>query len=432
MTDTGGLGYVVARVLRRTAEALYDDTPALQPAAGAITFTPHDTADRTTGAFLLGEELTLPLDQDGNLVARQPGEGETLEPGAWVASGVYRVRFDVPGPPAGFDIEITAGHTPEAPLDLVTAAPYTPPTGVVVQTILVPAGAVPGHVLAWTGDGAKWQHPVDPQLVRDAVTEYVDGPDTPLIPTSLEIGTVTTTEPGSDATAQIIGDAPNQTLNLSLPRGPVGPVPEHSWAGTVLSFDGRPGVDLRGPAGQPDAYTTIGAGRPDIPGTTPYTAAQLNALPVGHEYRSTTGNQGAWRWRKGNPTTWWCIDGNTGDLALTVFGATGQLVLKRVNDRVSLYFNDVVMPAGSGLYSFFNGGNPPLPTGFRSRDDIQASVRLMTNATIRQMITKHGSTVSWIYQVATDGTHSTTRPTAGLTGTIVWPTAVEWPTTLTF
>ena len=36
---------------------------------------------------------------------------------------------------------------------------------------------------------------------------------------SLSIGTVSTLPPGSDATASIIGDAPNQTLLLGIPRG---------------------------------------------------------------------------------------------------------------------------------------------------------------------------------------------------------------------
>lgn len=40
---------------------------------------------------------------------------------------------------------------------------------------------------------------------------------------TLTIGTVTTTAPGSSATASVTGTAPNQTLNLGLPQGATGP-----------------------------------------------------------------------------------------------------------------------------------------------------------------------------------------------------------------
>lgn len=172
-----GYGYVVCRVIRRVADTVdEDDKPDILPASGKVIFTPAQELARTMdySAFLLAERLELPLDSTGHLVRRTPEQGETLEPGVWLAAGVYSVVFrldsgDVPA----FTVEVTTDHTPEAPLDLVTAAPYTPPTGVTVQTILVPAGAVPGHVLAWTGDGARWQHPVDPELVDDAISPYV-------------------------------------------------------------------------------------------------------------------------------------------------------------------------------------------------------------------------------------------------------------------
>lgn len=43
---------------------------------------------------------------------------------------------------------------------------------------------------------------------------------------TLTIGTVTTLDAGAAATAEITGDAPNQTLNLGIPRGADGEVPE--------------------------------------------------------------------------------------------------------------------------------------------------------------------------------------------------------------
>lgn len=43
--------------------------------------------------------------------------------------------------------------------------------------------------------------------------------DTP----TLAIGTVTTGEPGTEASASISGTAPNYVLNLTIPQGPTGP-----------------------------------------------------------------------------------------------------------------------------------------------------------------------------------------------------------------
>ena len=40
---------------------------------------------------------------------------------------------------------------------------------------------------------------------------------------TLVIGTVTTGEPGTQATASITGTAPNYILNLTIPQGPTGP-----------------------------------------------------------------------------------------------------------------------------------------------------------------------------------------------------------------
>ena len=40
---------------------------------------------------------------------------------------------------------------------------------------------------------------------------------------TLEIGTITTGEPGTQAAASITGTAPNYVLNLTIPQGPTGP-----------------------------------------------------------------------------------------------------------------------------------------------------------------------------------------------------------------
>ena len=50
------------------------------------------------------------------------------------------------------------------------------------------------------------------------------GPTGPTGPTpTLTIGTVTTGDPGTEASATITGTAPDFVLNLTIPQGPTGP-----------------------------------------------------------------------------------------------------------------------------------------------------------------------------------------------------------------
>ena len=57
---------------------------------------------------------------------------------------------------------------------------------------------------------------------------------------SLTIGTVTTSEAGSPASASITGTSPNFVLNFTLPRGYEGPAPDIE-IGTVTT--GAPGTE---------------------------------------------------------------------------------------------------------------------------------------------------------------------------------------------
>ena len=59
---------------------------------------------------------------------------------------------------------------------------------------------------------------------------YLMGPTGPTGPTGADgetpvitIGTVTTGDPGTEASASITGTAPNFVLNLTIPQGPTGP-----------------------------------------------------------------------------------------------------------------------------------------------------------------------------------------------------------------
>lgn len=44
---------------------------------------------------------------------------------------------------------------------------------------------------------------------------------------TITIGTVTTGDPGTEASASITGTAPNFVLNLTIPQGPTGPIGEN-------------------------------------------------------------------------------------------------------------------------------------------------------------------------------------------------------------
>ena len=62
---------------------------------------------------------------------------------------------------------------------------------------------------------------------------FLVGPTGPTGPTgpgggetpTLTIGTVTTGDPGTEASASITGTSPNFVLNLTIPQGPTGPTP---------------------------------------------------------------------------------------------------------------------------------------------------------------------------------------------------------------
>lgn len=70
---------------------------------------------------------------------------------------------------------------------------------------------------------------------------------------SLSIGAVTTVPTGSSASASIMGDAPNQTLNLGLPRGAVGPsggpIPAGGTDGQIIRKNSSGGFEWFTPSG---------------------------------------------------------------------------------------------------------------------------------------------------------------------------------------
>ena len=138
--------------------------------------------------------------------------------------------------------------------------------------------------------------------------------------TSLGIGTVATTEPGGAATAEITGEAPNQTLNLSLPRGLTGPAGPEGPAGP----QGSPGVvqSLTGTTRQITVAGTPAAPVLSIPASPLLTAPEMVAAQPGPVFgpelapplASWTGSNGA-TW---NGTAWTLPAGATISTTLAV------------------------------------------------------------------------------------------------------------------
>ncbi len=134
---------------------------------------------------------------------------------------------------------------------------------------------------------------------------------------SLEVGTVETLPPGSAATAEITGEAPNQTLHLGLPQGAVGSAgPANTLAvGTVetLSPDSAATARITGVAPNQTLHLGIPQGKTGgkgDPGTTSWydlTDKPQAFPPEDHEHVpgdipgikdsiESTGSSGVWKW----------------------------------------------------------------------------------------------------------------------------------------
>ena len=153
------------------------------------------------------------------------------------------------------------------------------------------------------------QGPVGPQGPQGPQGETgpigPEGPAGAAAATPVPTASATTLATGASATASVSGTYPAMNFAFGLPRGETG-------------AKGDPGA-------VPTAsdYLIVAAGRPDVPSSmvTPIATA-VAAAPVGCEFRSTDGPQGAWRWQRiaatGTATTDWVVTvGDTGWFSLT-------------------------------------------------------------------------------------------------------------------
>lgn len=141
---------------------------------------------------------------------------------------------------------------------------------------------------------------------------------------TLSIGTVTS----GPAAANITGDAPDQTLNLTLPPGPQGPTGVSSIA--------------------PGEYELRGTGFPE----------GVVAAPPGTYYTDTAMTNGALRWAKmtGTGTTGWrVVYGDTGWRDITASHCNpstltgGAMLLRRRNGSVIIELRDGIISATGPL-----------------------------------------------------------------------------------
>ena len=348
-SDFTPFGHVVGRVIRAVGDTPAD--PDADPEAipvtgtGLVRFTPLDATrvviSTSPDTWVAQETIAADLDNDG-LLSVSGSPGVSLWPGAWKVSAGSASVFSFPT----FTIEVTSAHTAAAPLELWSAAPWTPGAGQTVTTLVVPSGGVAGQVLGWDGSALVW--------TDGGTGEGSQGPAG-----TVTVGTVTTGAAGSQATVTNTGTPSAAVLDFTIPRGSPGTPgstpanPEFTATASTLAAGSSatasvtgtyPALNLAlgiprgadGTGGGGSALQIVAAGRPDITSTMDAaTQAAVSAATVGTEFVSTSGDQGAWVWRR-RTTGWVCVDGDTGVRALLRPGSsTDALMLRRIGATVS-------------------------------------------------------------------------------------------------
>ena len=171
-------GRVIGRFLRAVGDGEdVDAVPEAVPATGTVTFTPIITsrilidASVEPSPLITHEPITCELDAYGH-IARNGVRG------VWLWTGEWTVSFNVSGMSrTPFPILVSTAHTDIAPLDLWEAAPYTPPAGTTVTTMMVPTNPTDGYVLKWSAAssslvwGASASGPLDASTTDKGVVQ---------------------------------------------------------------------------------------------------------------------------------------------------------------------------------------------------------------------------------------------------------------------
>ena len=162
----------------------------------------------TTGAAML--RFTIPrgnTGQNGVTPTLAAGNVETLEPDQPATASVTGE-----GPEYQINLGIPRGQTGETGAQGVQGE--IGPRGYTFTPAVDDAGN-----LSWTNDGGL----PNPEEVNIKGPIGATGPQgNPGATPTITVGTVTTLDPGQDATAEITGETPNLTLNLGIPEGQPG------------------------------------------------------------------------------------------------------------------------------------------------------------------------------------------------------------------
>jgi len=128
--------------------------------------------------------------------------------------------------PAGASATVDIDNTVDPPTISfgLPAGPQGPPNSLTIGSVTTgPAGSGASAVITGTPPNQVLSLTIpkgDPGDTGAQGPAGATGPAGP--PNTLEVGTVTTGAPGSNAAISITGTAPNQTLNMSIPRGDTG------------------------------------------------------------------------------------------------------------------------------------------------------------------------------------------------------------------
>ena len=151
-------GYVVGRLIRRIGDTTLDPDLLVDASnvQGTVTFTPAQRQTKSTNytAFVFRDPITVQIDELGHIM----NTTQTAR-GIWLTIGVWTVSFQLRGVTMlPFDIEVTEDYTEGSPLDLVTAAPYTPSSVERTNLLMVPIGGNGGDILIKNDDGTvRWE-----------------------------------------------------------------------------------------------------------------------------------------------------------------------------------------------------------------------------------------------------------------------------------
>lgn len=294
-----------------------DTTPDMVPAMGTVTITPSVNQVKYNGVegpkILVPRKILGNLDANGYLVGPDGNQGivvpstsnSVLNPSGWT----YAVSINITdGGTINLDISLDPGEEKD-----ITTSISIPASGGTVRIIdestALRAEAAASSVFNIVSE------------IRDDIeagkTKGDPGKDAanPVITPA-----VTKIAPGGNPTFNITGTYPNQTYTFGLVTG-----------------------DKGDPGAVPTAadYTIVGIGRPDIASTMDTTiASKVSSAPIGCEFISTNGPQGAWRWQK-TTAGWTVLLGDTGwrQIASALANANMSVSawIRRVNNRVTHY-----------------------------------------------------------------------------------------------